>query len=159
MTFLAAPRIETERLILRAHRRDDLVACAAMWANEEVARFVGGVPSTTQESWFRKLRYAGFWTLLGFGYWAISDASSGAFFGEAGFADFQRGMPMLDGIPEIGWALDPIAWGRGIATEAVTAIVKWGDENLPADEGALHHRRSESGVRPSCQQGWFSSDR
>lgn len=105
-----------------------------MWANPEVARFIGGSPSTAQESWFRMLRYAGFWTLLGYGYWAITDATTGTFLGEAGLADFQRDVAMLDQFPEIGWALDPIAWGRGVATEAVQAVVKWSDANLPAPE-------------------------
>jgi RimJ/RimL family protein N-acetyltransferase len=129
-----APTLETARLVLRGHRRDDFDACAAMWGDAEVARFIGGSPSTPQESWFRMLRYAGFWTLLGFGYWAVIDRSTGAFLGEAGFADFQRGVPLLDGVPEIGWAFTPSAWGRGIATETVQAVLAWSDVSLDAPE-------------------------
>jgi RimJ/RimL family protein N-acetyltransferase len=133
MSF-SPPSLATERLVLRPHHRGDFDACAAMWGSPAVARFIGGSPSTRQETWFRMLRYAGLWPLLGYGYWAITDAATGEFLGDVGFADFQRGVPMLDGYPEVGWALAPGAWGRGIATEAVQAIVTWGDTNLEAEE-------------------------
>jgi RimJ/RimL family protein N-acetyltransferase len=130
VTHSTAPVIETARLRLRAHVRDDFEACSAMWGDAEVARFIGGSPSTPQESWFRMLRYAGFWSLLGYGYWAVTDRVTGNYLGDAGFADFHRGLPELAGFPEIGWALVPSAWGRGIATEVVQAVVAWGDESL-----------------------------
>ena len=31
----------------------------------------------------------------------------------------------VEGDPEIGWALDPLWWGRGLATEAGGACVAW----------------------------------
>jgi RimJ/RimL family protein N-acetyltransferase len=65
-----APTIETERLILRAHRKDDYLALAAMWAESQVGQFILGRPATAEESWHRLLRYAGHWSLMGFGFWA-----------------------------------------------------------------------------------------
>jgi len=126
-----APIIETSRLRLRGHRADDLAACAAMWADPAVTRYIGGRGSTEEEAWARILRYAGLWALLGFGYWAIEDRASGRFVGEAGFADFKRDItPALGGAPEIGWALAPWAHGRGLATEAVAAALAWGDRRF-----------------------------
>jgi RimJ/RimL family protein N-acetyltransferase len=130
VTTLTAPTIETERLVLRAHRACDFEPCFAMWADADVARFIGGSPSTSQETWFRMLRYAGLWSMVGFGYWAITDRDTGRFLGDGGFADFHRGMPELEGVPEVGWALAPHAWGRGIATEAVQAMLAWSDASL-----------------------------
>ena len=40
------PVIETERLILRAHKLDDFDALAALWSDPTIVRFVGGKPST-----------------------------------------------------------------------------------------------------------------
>jgi RimJ/RimL family protein N-acetyltransferase len=134
MTSWTAPTIETERLVLRAHRADDFVEVFAMWSDDDVARFIGGSPSTAQESWFRMLRYAGLWSMVGFGYWAITDRATGQFLGDGGFADFHRAMPELEGVPEVGWALAPHAWGRGIATEAVHAMVAWSDATLDVPE-------------------------
>lgn len=125
------PVIETERLILRAHRLEDFADCAAMWADPEVVRYIGGKPSTEEEVWARLLRYAGHWALLGYGYWAIQDKATGRFIGELGFADFKRSIePSLDDMPELGWALVSHAHGRGYATEAVRAAIAWGEDHF-----------------------------
>lgn len=125
------PVIETERLRLRAHRTDDFEACLALWSDPDVTRFIGGRPATQEEVWSRILRYAGHWVLLGYGYWAIEDKATERLVGETGFADFKRAIePSLDGTPEIGWVLVPSAQGRGYATEAVHAVVSWGDRHF-----------------------------
>lgn len=129
-----APRIETERLILRAHSTQDFKSCAALWGSAAVTRFIGGAPRPPQDAWFRILRYAGHWTLLNYGFWAIVDKRSGAFLGEGGFSDFRRGIAALDAAPEMGWALMPEAWGKGIAKEAVAAFADWGDANFDVAE-------------------------
>jgi RimJ/RimL family protein N-acetyltransferase len=54
---VSAPVLETERLILRGHRREDFADCAAMWGDETVTRFVGGHPLGQEEVWSRLLRY------------------------------------------------------------------------------------------------------
>jgi len=127
------PTLDTPRLRLRPHRPDDLAACAALWADPGVVRFITGRPQTREETWARLLRYAGHWTWLGFGYWAVEELASGAYVGELGFADFHReGLPQLAGLPELGWALNPAVQGRGYATEALRAVQAWGDAHLPA---------------------------
>ncbi|HEY5096305.1 MAG TPA: GNAT family N-acetyltransferase [Candidatus Eremiobacteraceae bacterium] len=123
--------IETERLVLRRHERGDLDACAQMWADPIVTRHIGGKIFSRYETWRKMMVYAGLWTLLGYGYWAVEERSTGRFIGELGFADFKREMePPLDGVPELGWALVSSAHGKGYATEAVRAAVAWGDANL-----------------------------
>jgi RimJ/RimL family protein N-acetyltransferase len=129
-----APTLTTERLILRAHRVSDHADCAAMWGNEDVTRFIGGKPQSPQDAWFRLLRSAGHWALLDYGFWLVADRATGTFLGEAGIADFQRGIPELDGAPEMGWAFVPAAGGRGIASEAVAAVSDWADQHLDAPE-------------------------
>lgn len=133
MTFSTptqAPTIETERLVLRAHRPSDLDAMTGMWGDAGVTRFIGGRPFSREECWARLLRYAGLWPTLGFGYWAIKDKADGRFVGEAGFADFKRTMtPSIEGLPEAGWVFAPSSHGRGFATEAVTAMLGWADKN------------------------------
>ncbi len=52
------PTLETARLTLRPHRLDDFDAHAALWADEDVVRFITGVPSTREQSWSRMLRVA-----------------------------------------------------------------------------------------------------
>lgn len=127
-----APTLHTDRLTLRPHRADDLDACAALWTDPAVVRFIGGVPQDRQAVWFRLLRYAGMWTLLGFGMWVIEDRETGAFLGEAGLMRAERGVPELTDVPEAGWVLAPGAWGRGVAGEAMAAVTGWADQTLDA---------------------------
>jgi len=121
----AVPVIDTDRLTLRGHRLEDFSACAAMWGDSEVTRYIGGKPFSPEEVWTKVLRYVGHWSLLGFGYWVIQEKLSGRFVGEVGFADFKRDIkPSLEGVPEIGWVLASWASGKGLATEAVRAAVE-----------------------------------
>jgi RimJ/RimL family protein N-acetyltransferase len=131
------PTLHTARLTLRPHHAGDLDACAAMWANPTVTRYIGGRPSGRNETWMRILRYAGLWGILGYGYWAIEERANRAFVGDIGFADFHRELvPAIDGIPEAGWTLDPAFYGRGYATEALLAALGWVDANLASDRSA-----------------------
>src|SRR5258708_23056174 len=124
------PIVETERLILRGHRVDDFTALAAMWADPIVVRHIGNHPSTIEQSWARLLRYAGHWSLVGFGFWAIEDRASGTFAGEIGVADFKREIEPPVGELETGWVLASWAHGRGFATEALRAVLAWADAKL-----------------------------
>jgi RimJ/RimL family protein N-acetyltransferase len=127
----AAPTLETSRLRLRAHGLDDFAVCAEMWASPIVTRHIGGRPFTAEESWSRLLRYAGHWSLLGFGYWAVVERATDRFVGEVGFADFHRDItPSFAGAPEAGWVLAPWSYGNGFATEAITAAAAWLDAAL-----------------------------
>ncbi len=127
------PVLLTERLTLRAHRLADFDDCAAMWADPVVTRYIGGRPFSEEEVWTKLLRYAGHWSVLGFGYWVAHEKGSERFVGEVGLADFKRDIqPSLGGIPEIGWALSPWAYGRGLATESVRAVVAWWDAEFRA---------------------------
>ena len=125
------PVIETERLRLRAHTYDDFAPCAAMWADPAVTRFIGGTPSTQQQTWSRLLAYAGLWSLLDFGYWAIADRESDRYLGDIGFADFNRDIDAsMRGVPELGYTLASHVHERGYASEAIRAVLAWGDEHL-----------------------------
>jgi RimJ/RimL family protein N-acetyltransferase len=144
-----APLLVTERLQLRAHRPDDLDACAVLWADPVVTRYIGGKPFTREEVWSKLLRYAGLWSWLDFGYWAIVEKVSGRLVGELGFADFKRAItPAIDGIPEIGWILSPEVHGRGYATEALRAVLAWGDARFEAGPSAC---LIDPGNRPSIR--------
>jgi len=127
-----APTLHSERLVLRPHRQEDFLACRMLWSDAEVVRHIGGATQDTQAVWFRMLRYAGMWQLLGYGMWVVEDCATGAFLGEAGLLSACRGIAELEGVPEIGWVFLPSAWGRGIASEAVGAVLRWADAHIDA---------------------------
>jgi RimJ/RimL family protein N-acetyltransferase len=124
------PIIETERLRMRGHTEADLDASAAMWADPEVVRFIGGKPSTREESWHRLMRYPGHWALMGFGFWLLEEKATGRFAGEAGFADFKRQLEPRFECPEHGWALASWARGQGFASEAIAAQLVWAEDHF-----------------------------
>lgn len=131
------PVLRTQRLVLREHRPDDLDAYAALWADADVVRFIGGKPLDAEAAWARILRYRGMWAALGFGFWIIEH--EGRLIGEAGVQDVRRAIePSLAGTLECGWALAPAAQGKGLAGEAVTAVLGWADEN--------HFEREQSAI-------------
>src|SRR5689334_18122802 len=126
--------LETGRLLLRPHVRDDFDDSLALWSDATVTRFIGGKPFSREEVWTRLLRYAGHWALLGYGYWVIREKNSGRFVGEIGFADYQREIEPPLGAPEIGWVLMPSMHGLGYATEAVSGALTWADAKWPQRE-------------------------
>ena len=121
------PELRTERLLLRGFENEDLDAWAAILADPETARYVGGVVDRA-EAWSRMARYHGHWVLRGYGQWAVVLRSTGEFIGRAGLW-FPEGWPEL----EVGWTLARSHWGDGYATEAGRASVEWGRRELGLD--------------------------
>jgi RimJ/RimL family protein N-acetyltransferase len=137
MTFVAAPTLYTNRLILRAHQESDLEYCVQLWSDPVVIRYTSGTVISRQDAWTRLLRHPGHWALLGFGYWVVVERLSGRFIGEVGIARFKRSvvstLPHLDALPEAGWVLLPWAHGQGYGAEAVKAVLEWRDQHLTAN--------------------------
>ena len=126
---MTLPVLETDRLILRPHELRDFDDLAQMWAEPDVVRYISGEPSTEEESWGRLMKYIGHWSMLGFGYWAVTLRETGAYAGDVGFADHRRGMtPSLASVPEAGWVLSPKVHGKGVATEAVARMHQWAQD-------------------------------
>ena len=150
------PVLETERLRLRGHRVDDLDVCSALWADTEVVRHTTGKPQTREEVWWRILRYIGHWTLMGYGFWALEEKATGKFVGEVGFADFKRELnPPLGDTPESGWILASEFHGKGYATEAMHAVIAWGDEHFGAVRTAcLIHPDNAASLRVAEKCGY-----
>lgn len=128
MSAGVGPVLETERLVLRPHGLEDFADSLTLWSDPDVTRHIGGRTPAEDEVWSRLMRYAGFWTLLGYGYWVVRERDSGRFVGEVGFGDGRRGLgPAFSDTPEAGWAISPDAQGRGMAQEAVAATLAWAD--------------------------------
>ncbi|HEY8577535.1 MAG TPA: GNAT family N-acetyltransferase [Devosia sp.] len=128
----SVPILATERLLLRGHTADDFDSCCRLWSNPEVTRNITGRPSTPDETWRRMLAYAGHWSFMGFGYFLVTEQGTGAVVGEVGLADFRRTMtPSFGTTPEAGWIIDPQFQGRGLAAEAVSAVLAWAGQTMP----------------------------
>ncbi|MEM7555095.1 MAG: GNAT family N-acetyltransferase [Cyanobacteria bacterium P01_A01_bin.84] len=120
------PHIETERLILRGFREEDLDAYTEMCANEEVMRYVGtGETLSRSESWRSMAMVLGHWYLRGYGLWAVEERENGEMIGRIGCWKPEGWIDL-----EVGWTLRRSFWGRGYATEAGFASMKYAFEEL-----------------------------
>ncbi|MFL6763577.1 MAG: GNAT family N-acetyltransferase [Sphingomicrobium sp.] len=154
--FREAPRIETERLILRPFRSEDLEPLAAMWSDEQVVRYIGGQKLSREDTWRRSLAACGQWPYTGFGYWIAEARADGAVVGQLGFADFKRDMqPSIEGEPELGYVFAPSMHGQGIAGEACSAVLEWADANLGAPSyPAIISRENDASIRLAERLGF-----
>lgn len=125
---LPGPRLDTERLILRPPLPADFEPWAGLLADEEAARHIGGVRERA-EAWRALLTMAGSWSIQGFGMFSVVERASGDWIGRVG-----PWRPLGWPGPEVGWALVPSRWGRGLAREAATAAIDWAFDALGWDE-------------------------
>ena len=72
------PTLETERLIMRPFRDDDLNSYAAMMDTPELRKSLR-IPDSKgkTEAWFEMARWRGQWELRGTGNWALEDKNQG----------------------------------------------------------------------------------
>ncbi|HTQ78389.1 MAG TPA: GNAT family N-acetyltransferase [Thermoanaerobaculia bacterium] len=119
---MSIPTLTTERLRLRSFRASDLDDYAALNADWEVLRHLGG----GAEPWDRprSSRHLAFllghWHLWGSGTWALEHKESGTFLGMVGFFE-PEGWPGF----ELAWVLARSAWGKGYATEGARAAMDY----------------------------------
>ena len=114
--------IETDRLILRAWKAEDMPLFAKMNKDARVMRYFPSILTTEQtESFYNRIQSE--FKRNGWGLYAVELKSNGTFIGyvclhEIGFdADFTPGV-------EIGWRLDADYHNQGLATEAAKEVLK-----------------------------------
>ncbi len=122
--LLPMPQVETERLLLRAWRASDADTVVDVFSDEDNARYIGGTKAPWQ-SWRHFAMIIGHWHLHGFTAFAVEEKQSGKTLGFVG-PWYPGGWPE----PEIGYALVPDAQGKGYATEASIASLKYAYDQL-----------------------------
>ena len=123
--------VETERLILRPPVLEDFEPWAEMMADEETARFIGGVQPPAL-AWRGVMTMAGAWSLTGVGMFSVIEKASGRWIGRLG-PWRPHGWPGN----EVGWGLSRHAWGTGYASEGAAAAMDYAFGVLGWDE-AIH---------------------
>ncbi len=126
--------LETDRLYLRSWRETDLDPFAEMCADREVMRFFPA-PLTKDQS-------AGLIDVAikrqkkdGFCFVPVETKTDHDFLGFVGLSipAYPKSLP-FDPCVEIGWRLKRSAWGKGYATEAARAWLRFGFETIGLDE-------------------------
>ncbi len=134
--FSRIPPIETERLILRAMRVADAADMYAYARLPEVTEYLTWDVHESVEETQEYLVYVGQRYRTGDFYdWAVTCREDGRMIGTCGFTSFNY--PADSG--EIGYVLNPAYTGRGLATEAVEAVLRFGFERLELHRIEAHY--------------------
>jgi RimJ/RimL family protein N-acetyltransferase len=113
---------ETARLRLRPRTLDDLEAIVAMDGDEEVRRFIGGpLEAESHRSQVRSNILNG----RPMPAWAIEWKERPGFLGQCALNP-----PQQFGATELSWRLVRASWGQGVASEAVSAMLRHAVDEL-----------------------------
>ncbi|MGN7408712.1 GNAT family N-acetyltransferase [Sporosarcina sp. SAFN-010] len=121
------PIIETDRLILREVIKEDSNDMFAYLSDKDVVKHMGLDPFQTEKDvleeieWYQKI----FKDSTGIR-WGIAHKDNGRVIGSCGFLNMQPKHSRT----EIGYELSKEYWGKGIASEALEAVVKYGFQHL-----------------------------
>jgi len=151
-----APRIETERLVLRPWRKDDFRPYFEILQQPEVHRHFGPEPMGLEECWRRLSAAVGMWNLLGFGGWAVARKSDGRLVGMLSLFNAWRALePQFGEEPEMGWIFASEVHGHGMAGEACRAVLEWAEANLrPTPIWAIIAPENEPSLRLAVKLGF-----
>lgn len=115
-------QIETDRLILREWKDEDIKPFARMNADAVIMEYF---PRRLDEKETERLvgRFRKHFKEHGFGPYALESKADGVFIGFVGLSLVDLDVP-FKGLPEIAWRLDYGYWGQGFATEGAKAVLK-----------------------------------
>ncbi|XYI02651.1 GNAT family N-acetyltransferase [Sorangium sp. So ce1128] len=115
------PTLHTERLRLVVPEGRHFEAFAAMHADPEMMKYIGGgEPLDRPSAWLHLAMLIGHWNLRGYGVWAVEELGTGRLIGRAGLLH-----PEGWADAELNWMIEPSLTGRGFATEAARAALSF----------------------------------
>ncbi len=125
--FIKPPRLETERLILRKMVTADYKDMFAYSSLPETSKYLLWYPHTAPTFTKRYLSYVqGQYRSGNFYDFALEEKSSGRMIGTCGFTSFD----FDHNGAEVGYVLHPECWGKGLAAEALTRLMRFGFSEL-----------------------------
>ena len=126
------PTLESERLLLRPWRDEDLPHWVAMGADSRVMRFF---PSTYEAEYAEKMaaRLRERLHCDGYGCWVVEVKDVSPFAGVIALQNVPFEASFTPAI-EIGWRLQYEHWGRGYATEGAARAIRFAFEVLHLQE-------------------------
>ena len=155
-THRSAPTVETERVRLRAWRKDDREKYFSILQEPAVFRHFGPEPMGMEECWRRLMAATGSWQLNGFGGWAVERKDDGKLLGMTALFTAWRGLdPEFGQDPEMGWIFATETHGKGLAGEACSAVLDWAETNLdPTPIWAIIAPANEPSLRLAGKLGF-----
>ncbi|MBT8259830.1 MAG: GNAT family N-acetyltransferase [Bacteroidia bacterium] len=129
--------IETERLILRDLRAEDIDGIFELDSNPLVHKYLGNNPINSKNQAKEIIKFVQLqYKERGIGRFAAIKKSSGEFIGWSGLklnSDKKEALNGKQNFYDIGYRLIPKFWGKGYATESSIKMLQYGFDNLKLD--------------------------
>jgi len=125
---------ESDRLRFREMIPEDTDDLFAMHTNDQVMKYIGmpkwSVRKDSTDYIFKNMKS---YRSHGFGRWMVEEKNSGEWLGLAGLL-----VDATHGFIDLGYRFNPAHWGKGYATEAAAAVLRYGFSELQLETIRAH---------------------
>jgi RimJ/RimL family protein N-acetyltransferase len=143
------PEIETERLRMRPHTREDADEHLRIIADAEFKRHFPVAFQPTRDSVLVGIgRFVEHWYQFGYGVWLMEEKGTARTLGYCGL----RHLMPTDEV-EVLYGIDRAHWGRGLVTEAARVSLRYGFEQMKFDRimaVTAHENKGSRRVMEKC---------
>lgn len=119
--------IKTKRLGLRLFQKDDIDYLADLNSDPDVRQFFPDGTQTREQTETRMNDFISYYQEKGLPCFVMFELQSGEFVGRCGFGLVETGEI------EVGYLLHKKFWGKGLASEVLSALLQWAKKNIEAD--------------------------
>ncbi len=125
---LPATIAETTRCYIQEMTSGDMDALYEILTDEETAKYLPAKAGSREEELEKLVSYVSHvYSFFGYGYWGIFSKETGELIGRAGFREGE--FPL-----EAGYVIKRSHWGQGYATEVLSELVHYAEEELGISE-------------------------
>jgi len=119
---------ETARCYIREMTANDMDALYEILTDEETSKYLPAKAGSREEELQKLISYVScVYSFFGYGYWGVFSKETGELIGRAGFKEGE--FPL-----EAGYVIKRSHWGRGFATEILSELVRYAEEELGTTE-------------------------
>ncbi len=119
---------ETKRCFIREMTGDDMDALYEILTEEETAKYLPAKAGSKEEELDKLISYVScVYSFFGYGYWGVFSKETGELIGRAGFKE--GNFPL-----EAGYVMKRSEWGKGLATEVVSELIHYAEDELDCTE-------------------------
>ena len=119
---------ETVRCYIREMTAEDMDALYEILTDEETSKYLSAKAGSKEEELEKLVSYVSqVYSFFGYGYWGVFLKETGELIGRAGFKEGE--FP-----PEAGYVIKRSHWGQGYATEVLSELVHYAEEELGTSE-------------------------
>ncbi len=147
--------LETNRILLRQWKNQDLPAFAKLNSDPEVMKYFPNRLNRKESDAIAE-KCKSLISENGWGFWALELKNTEEFLGFVGLHSIKADLPFSPCV-EIGWRLSKKHWGNGYATESAKTVLDYAFETLKLNDVVSFTTRSNTPSRAIMERLGFSN--